>query len=102
MNKIVKIEGLHCPNCAKNLQNEINKIKGIENANIDIVKATLSFDSKNPDEKIKEIISLTKKLEPNVQIIYENSAKKSNKDLILDISTLLIGITLAILCLFIP
>lgn len=98
MNKTVKIEGLHCPNCARNLQNELNKINGVENVKIDVVKATLYFESKNIDTALSQIVSLTKKLEPNVQIIYENSAKKSNAKLWTDISVLVIGIALAVIC----
>lgn len=101
MNKIIKIEGLHCPNCAKNLQTELNKIKGVENLQIDIIKATLSFDSKNPDSVLPQIVKITKQLEPDVQIIYENSAKKSNKKLWLDITTLAVGIILSLICLLI-
>lgn len=101
MKKIVKIEGLHCPNCAKNLQNELSKIKGVENLQIDIIKATISFDSKNPDAALPQIVKTTKQLEPNVQIIYENSSKKTNNKICLDIFNLSLGIILSFICLLI-
>ena len=44
---IIKIEGLNCPNCAKKLESHINKIKGIENAKIDFLKSTITFESEN-------------------------------------------------------
>jgi len=99
MIKTVKIEGLHCPNCAKKLQNELNKIKGVDNANIDVIKGILTFESNNIDNAINQIIKTTKKIEPNVTIIYENSEKHSNKKLWFDLSCLTLGIILAILCL---
>ncbi len=100
MNKTLKIEGLHCPNCARNLQNELSKIKGVENVKIDVVKATLYFESKNIENATKQIVLTTKKLEPDVQIIHENSAKKSNFAIFSDIAVLMVGIILAIICIF--
>jgi len=97
MSNTVKIEGLHCPNCAKNLQNELNKIKDVKNLNIDVIKATMSFDCKNFDVAIKQIIAITKKLEPGVQIIYNNQQKNS-KQLWTDLTTFTIALFLAIMC----
>ena len=50
MKTTLKIEGLHCPNCARNLQSELCKIKDVSDLSIDVVKGEMSFDSKN--EKI--------------------------------------------------
>ena len=33
--KIYKLQGLDCPNCAKKLEKEINKLDSIKNAEID-------------------------------------------------------------------
>lgn len=86
MNKKVKIIGLDCPNCAKTLEKEIAKINGIEKVEINFVKAELEFSSKDINKSLEKIIKLTKKLEPQAEIIDEenqsknytnNSAKKS-------------------------
>ena len=99
MKKVVKIEGLHCPNCARNLQNELSKINGVENLEVDVVKATISFESKNTQKSLENIIKLTKKLEPDVKIIDDSVQNKSNKGLIVDIVTLIVGLALSVVCL---
>ena len=100
MKQIVKIEGLHCPNCARKLQNKLNEIDGVDGLEIDIVKAILSYESKNPNDALSKIIKITKQLEPEVQIINEKISKK-NKQIIIDITTLCVGIALALVCLFV-
>ncbi|MBE5755111.1 MAG: cadmium-translocating P-type ATPase [Clostridiales bacterium] len=99
MKKVVKIEGLHCPNCARNLQNELSKINGVENLEVDVVKATISFESKNTQKSLENIIKLTKKLEPDVKIIDDSVQNKSNKGLVIDIVTLIVGLALSVVCL---
>ena len=44
MKKSVKIEGLDCPNCARALEGEINKLEIVENASIDFINKKLTFD----------------------------------------------------------
>lgn len=102
MKSILKIEGLHCPNCARNLQNELNKIKGVENLTIDVIKGSLEFESSHPNKSLSEIIKMTKSLEPEATIIVPNQAHKPNKKFFIDISCLFIGIILAVLCLTPP
>lgn len=102
MKSILKIEGLHCPNCARNLQNELNKIKGVENLEIDVIKGTLSYESSHPNKTLSEIIKKTKNLEPEATIIIPNQANKPNKKFFIDISCLISGIILAVLCLTLP
>lgn len=42
MKKSVKIEGLDCPNCARALEGEINKLEIVENASIDFINKKLT------------------------------------------------------------
>lgn len=93
----VKIEGLDCPNCARALQNEINKLDGVENANIDFLKSEITFESDNVKVALDKIINVTRQLEPNAKIIIEEKTNKSNFTLIFDIIMILIGITLGVL-----
>ncbi len=51
----VKIFGLDCPNCARNLQNEINKFEGIKNASIDFVKNSLTYESEEAENSLERI-----------------------------------------------
>ena len=90
MKKTVKIEGLDCPNCARTLQNEINKIDGVNNAEINFVKSKLSFESNDVNKATEEIISLTKKVEPNAKIILEKN-NKNKTNFIVDLILLVLG-----------
>ncbi len=96
----VKIVGLDCPNCARNLQNEINKIDGVENASIELVKNSLVFESEQPQVALEKIKALTKELEPQAKIT--EKASNSRKNLIVDVCTLTIGIALGVLIFFCP
>lgn len=92
MVKKVKIEGLDCPNCAKALENQINKLPSIKSAKIDFLKATILIDSDNIDNAIKDIITITKQVEPDAKIIYEDNKKRTSGKFIIDLVLLLIGL----------
>ncbi len=136
MKTIVKIEGLDCPNCARALENQINKLKNVENAKINFLKSTLTFESENCEKALKDVVALTKKVEPNAKIVVDDkktskenqkteekqeicasccnlemnaSGKKTSSDknakqkkkLILDVTTLLLGIAIGIVIFFV-
>ena len=87
MKKVVKIEGLDCPNCAKTLEIELNKLEDVKNAEINFVKGKLSFESDEIEKAENEIIALTKRVEPNAKII--TKTQKNNKlSLLIDLLTL--------------
>ena len=60
----IKIEGLDCPNCAKTLENHINKIDGVYNAKINFLKSYIEFQSNDNEKAINDIIKITKNIEP--------------------------------------
>ncbi len=96
----VKIYGLDCPNCARNLQNEINKLDGVSNASIEFVKNSLTFESEQPELALTKIISLTKQLEPQAKISkIEQNHKKS---FVIDLVCLLVGVGLGVFIFFCP
>lgn len=100
MKKECKIIGLDCPNCAKTLENKINNIKGVENAHIDFLKSTFSFESDNIEKSMKEIIELTKQIEPDVTYI-DNKQNNYNKKILKEVGILTLGIILGIVSCFI-
>lgn len=100
MIKKYKIEGLDCPNCAKSLEYEINKLDSVTSAKIDFVKGEISIDSPDENLALGETIALTKKLEPDATIIAKiKTNKKSNASLVTSIVLLALGIALAIILL---
>ncbi len=100
MKRQLKIEGLDCPNCAKALEGEINKISGVCNAQIDFLKSRLSYESE--EDKAKEIVSLTKQIEPNA-IVKDIGIKKAsvNAKFFIDLALLILGIGVGLCVLFI-
>lgn len=109
MNKKVKIEGLDCPNCARSLEGEINKLPDVKNAKIDFLKCSLTFESEIPEKAFKDIVLLTKKLEPDAKIVDDTKAKiKTEKQnghiskFVLNVALLLVGIAIGICVLCIP
>lgn len=96
----VKIEGLDCPNCAKALENHINKLESVKSAKINFLKSTLEFESDDEDRAVQDIIILTKNIEPDAKIITKNT-KKRQKSIIFDLILLIFGISLGCVCLWV-
>lgn len=100
MKKEVKIQGLDCPNCARSLENEFNKLKNVKNAEIDFLKSTLTFESDDCEKAFKDIVNLAKKVEPNAKIS-EKIEKKLDFMLIFDVILLFLGVGLGIMLFFV-
>ena len=96
MKQTVKIQGLDCPNCARGLEKELNKIDGVKNVEINFVKSALSFESDDCESALTQIVKMTKKLEPDA-VIVQKTKKKLNKTAILDIILLALGIGIGVL-----
>ena len=65
-----KIKGLDCANCAAELERAIQKIDGIESANISFMteKMEIEYDETKKDEIIQKVKKTIKKEEPDVTI----------------------------------
>lgn len=101
MTKKVKIYGLDCPNCARTLEGELNKLDSVRELKIDFVKSTISFECQNEEIALNDIIAQTKKLEPQAKIVDNKDNKHSNR-LWLDIAMLAIGLCIGIVALTVP
>ncbi len=97
-----KIAGLDCPNCARTLENKIKELASVSDAKINFVKSTLEVESDNEKQALKDIINLTKKIEPDAKITFESKTKVINKQFLLDICLLFVGIALGLICNFVP
>ena len=98
MTKKYKIEGLDCPNCARTLENELNKSQHIEKAKIEFVKLLVEIKAKDDSLALDDAIKITKEIEPDAKIIVK-SENNSKKMLFVDIFSLIFGILLTILTL---
>ncbi|MEN3045105.1 MAG: heavy metal translocating P-type ATPase [Candidatus Hydrothermales bacterium] len=83
----IKIGGMHCPTCAKNIENSLKKLKGINNVNINLLKETATITY---DESLIKIENIRKNIEQTgyefLGIISEDNnelekRKKITKDL---------------------
>lgn len=70
MKKTCKLTGLDCANCAAQLENEIQKIDGIESASISFMteRMVLEFNEENEKEIMKKVKKVIKREEPDVEI----------------------------------
>ncbi len=73
MKKVYSIEGIDCANCAAKIEDKINKIKEIEEANLNFMMAKLSIEFKvsteeEAEEVMQEVRKIVKKMEPDAVI----------------------------------
>ena len=99
--KKLKFEGLHCPNCARKLEEQLNKLNSVKLAKINFLKEYIEYDSDNPDEAEKDIVKLTHELEPDVKIFTKTKTKGSHKKFIIDLSVLILGIIIGLIALYV-
>ncbi len=92
--KKYKINGLSCPNCAKQLEMELNKLESVKSAKIDFIRSVLELEFVIEEETtLKDVLNLTARLEPNATIILKNK-KTGNLRLWLQVFCLLTGLVL--------
>ncbi|QNU65750.1 cadmium-translocating P-type ATPase [Ruminiclostridium herbifermentans] len=73
--KVFKVIGLDCANCASKIEKEINKIDGIKNATMNFAtnKLIIEFSEKNRMKEVTEAaIKAAKRLEDGIEIIDED------------------------------
>ena len=91
------VEDLDCANCAKKLEDEINKLEEVHNAvvNFAACKITLESEVDNPLPLLQEVAA---RVEPDCSIKEEvTETKKNTKQRNFEVPRLIIGIILAIL-----
>ncbi len=70
MKKVFKMIDLDCANCAKKMEDAINKIDGVEEATMSFMtqKLTIIADDARFDEIMKKAAAAVKKIEPDCRI----------------------------------
>lgn len=71
MKKKFKLEDLCCANCAAKMEDGIQKLPGVKNANINFMmqKLTVEAEDEQFDDVMKEVVKLCKKIEPDCTIV---------------------------------
>ena len=78
--KVFKVMGLDCANCASKIEKEIKRVDGVENATVNFVtnKLILEFSEKHRMKEITEAaIKIAKSLESGIEIIDEEMSAVS-------------------------
>ena len=73
MKKVYSIKGIDCANCAAKIEDKINKMKNIEEVNLNFMMEKLSIEFKvstdgDVEEIMDEVRKLVKKIEPDAVI----------------------------------
>ena len=91
------LKGLDCPNCARKIQEELEKNKELKNVSVNFAKLKLTYETEKVSEE--EVIKTVLSIEPDVEVINNKNfaGKKNSKSLIVQIIRLIIGIIIAIL-----
>ena len=73
MKKIIQVSNLDCANCARKLEEKLQKVEGVNTCNVSFMMQRISLDIE--DSKAEEIINnikkVCKKVEPDMEIVRE-------------------------------
>lgn len=91
------IDNLDCANCAREIEEKLNKNKKFKNVVVNFNTSKISYES-NEDISIKELNELVKKVEPDASVT-DNEVKQEKE---YHLSILLIGVSIGLLANFLP
>ena len=71
MKKRYQIKDLDCANCAAKMEEAINKIDGVQKAEVSFMmqKLTVEADEDRFDEIMKEVVKTCRRVEPDCEIV---------------------------------
>lgn len=71
MKKVFRLEDLDCANCAAKMERAIQKIGGVNEANVSFMGQRLSIDADESrfEEIMDEVVRVCRKVEPDCKII---------------------------------
>ncbi len=76
------LEGLDCANCARKIEERVNNLESVNSATLNFVTKKLIIESDAIDFEVvkNETTDIVYKLEPHVQVIFEDDNESLNKD----------------------
>ena len=71
MKKLIKVENLDCANCARKLEEKLQKLEGVNDCKVSFMnqKITIDIQDDKSDEIFEEIIKVCKTTEPDMKIV---------------------------------
>lgn len=104
MEKVYRLDGLDCANCASKIERSVQQIKGVEQAQVDFMSTKLTIVA--PEKEIERIgdeaKEIVNKLEPDVEVnsVQTEKAEESSKGKLIQI--LVAVVALVLLAIFTP
>ncbi len=73
MKKSFKVKGIDCANCAAKLERKLSKIKDVDYVAVTYITEKLTLEAADDkfDKVLEEAVALTKKIEPDWEIVVE-------------------------------
>lgn len=71
MKKSFKLDEIDCANCARELQDELTRLKGVKSVSVNFMtqKLTLEAEDNEFDEVLDRVVEFTAEAEPDCEII---------------------------------
>ncbi len=71
MKRQYRFSGIDCANCARKIEDLINKIEGIDSASVNFLMQKITIDAEDITPEIKnEILKAARKIERDAQIAF--------------------------------
>lgn len=95
------LQGLHCPNCAKKIENKVASIEEYKDVVVNFSTLTLSFKTEKDKGVEEEIKKIVKAIEPDVKVVSNDEknveeVQRDNKDIV----RLIIGVLIYLIGVF--
>lgn len=71
MKKVFKLDEIDCANCARELQEALAKVDGVDEVSVNFMtqKLTLKADDSRFNDVLARVIALTEDIEPDCEIV---------------------------------
>jgi Cd2+/Zn2+-exporting ATPase len=77
MNKIIKIKGLDCANCARELEEEIEKVNGVKSVSVDFIGSKVILDCE--ESAVEKVVYTCNHFE-DVKVVEDTASKHDHDD----------------------
>ncbi|MGO2637744.1 MAG: heavy metal translocating P-type ATPase [Enterococcus viikkiensis] len=98
MEKVYRLDGLDCANCAAKIERSVQQIKGVEKAQVDFIstKLTIVAPEKDIDRVTEEAKEVVYKLEPDVEVnsVQTEKVEEDSKGKIIQIVVAILALAL--------
>ena len=71
MKKVYKLEDLDCANCARKMEEAVQKLEGVEDVSVNFMtqKMVITAEDARFDDIMKKVVKTCRKIEPDCRIL---------------------------------